>query len=151
MDLRGEPYSPGQTLYLYYRLKNTSADRIDVPPDPSPATGIDGSSSDGASSGGSAAGGSYGVGEVRVWVERQGADPIIPGLPPTTESGGRRYLLFGGPVPWAPTIAAGEERLFFWYHKCEGFPPGRYHCEVEYLSNRGKTLQVRRLRFEVEE
>ena len=129
----GGPFTAGDMVTVSYELTNSSDAELRIPVDKSftrPFTL---------------------VGSRQCWVERQGDDSTIPGIPPQTARQGSKYAAGGSIIPTKATIAAGESLPFQERVSTKGYPAGKYTFYIEYKKIREGIVQTEAVDFEVKD
>jgi hypothetical protein len=127
----GGPHSVGDDVLLSYSLHNMTREDIDVPLDSSFSRPM------------------RIVGTRQHWIERDGEDKNIPGLPARTARQGAKYAVGGTIIPAKATIGGGDAIKLQQRLKTVGYPPGKYTVYIEYLKTRGGVLQTAHVEFEL--
>lgn len=131
--LAGGPYTVGDNVTITYALTNTSLDDLHIPVDRSGPRAL------------------YLVGARQHWIERDGNNKTIPGIPPRTARHGAKYAAGGGVIPTRPTIAAGDTLTLQQRLSTGDYPAGKYICFIEFKKVRGGVLQTETIEFELNE
>ncbi|MCX7421314.1 MAG: hypothetical protein NT013_17470 [Planctomycetia bacterium] len=127
----GGPYSPGDLVTVAYELTNSSDAALEVPVDESLPRPFNH------------------VGTRQHWVERQGDDQTIPGIPPQTGRQGSKYAAGGTMILTKATIAARESLPLQQRLSTKGFPAGKYTFYIEYKKFGEGSLQTEKVEFEL--
>lgn len=128
----GGPYAPGDTVIITYELKNASDGALRVPVNNDFSRPF------------------HLVGTRQHWIEREGKDKKIPGIPPRIKKVGNKYAAGGRIINTKPLIAAGESLTFRQQIPTKGYPAGSYLYDIQYQKIKGKVIQTETVSFDLE-
>lgn len=127
----GGPFAAGDIVTVAYDMTNSSDVELQVPVDNSYSRPFNL------------------VGTRQHWVERQGDESTIQGIPERIAREGSKYAAGGSIIPTNTRIAAGESLGFEQRISTTEYPAGKYTYYIEYKKIRGETIQTEEVHFEL--